>query len=135
MEQFAQMNKVVVAYPDGRRLKGYVFNFSALRDSFQLFPDEKSRHEEGKTMLMNDLMAVFFVKDFMGNSGYKEVYDWGGISHGRKVEVDFPDGETIAGSTEGYNPKKPGFFLFPANPLSNNIRIFVLNKNVKVRMV
>lgn len=31
--------KVVVAYLDGRRLKGYTNDFSPVRDQFFLFPD------------------------------------------------------------------------------------------------
>ena len=30
-------NKAVIAYLDGHRLKGYIYNFSAMKDSFRLF--------------------------------------------------------------------------------------------------
>lgn len=30
-------NKAVVAFLDGRRLKGYIYNFSAQKDRFRLF--------------------------------------------------------------------------------------------------
>jgi hypothetical protein len=131
-----QVNKVVVAFLDGRRLKGYVFNFSALREAFRLFPEQTSRQEEGTNVLIKDLKAVFFVKDFIGNPEYHESYDVSPSAHGRKIEVQFTDGETIVGLTEGYNPQKLGFFVFPADPNSNNLRVFVINKNArKVRML
>jgi hypothetical protein len=131
-----QANKVVVAFLDGRRLKGYVFNFSALRELFRLFPEERSGHEEGKDVAMKDLKAVFFVKTFVGNPEYHESDSLDGLKHGRRVEVTFPDGEKIVGSTEGYNPQKLGFYVFPADPKSNNIRVFVVNKNTeRVRLV
>jgi len=122
-------NKAVVAFLDGRRLKGYPFNFSALRESFRLFPTETSRQEEGKDVLMKDLKAVFFVKTFEGHPEYHESDTLDQLKHGRKIEVVFPDGEKIVGSTEGYNPQKLGFYVFPADPNSNNIRVFVINKN------
>lgn len=131
-----QMNKVVVAVLDGQRLKGYVFNFSALREDFRLFPDQTSRQDEGRNVLMKDLKAVFFVKEFAGNPGYQETSEQERPAHGRKIEVKFSDGETVVGLTEGYNPQKLGFFIFPVDPQSNNLRIFVINKNVRqVRML
>jgi len=122
-------NKVVVAFLDGRRLKGYVFNFSALRDTFRLFPTETAHHEEGKDVLMKDLKAVFFVKTFEGDPKYHESDALNELKHGRKIEALFRDGEKIVGSTEGYNAQKLGFYIFPADPKSNNMRVFVINKN------
>ena len=46
------------------------------------------------------------------------------------VQVTFKDGETLVGATQGYQPDRPGFFLTPADPKSNNERIFVVTKAV-----
>jgi hypothetical protein len=124
-------SKVVVACLDGQRLKGYVFNFLATRDFFRLFPAENSPHDEGKDVKFNTLKAIFFVKDLEGNPQHRDAYDIKAAGHGRKVEVTFRDGERIIGSTEAYNPQKLGFFLFPADPEGNNVRIFVVNSNVQ----
>ena len=126
-----QANKVIVAFIDGRRLKGYVLNFSPLRDSFSFFPDQTSPKDGGIDVILTDLKAVFFVKDLAGNPAYQEIADAARPSHGRKVEVRFSDGETITGATEAYSPQKRGFFLFPADAKSNNLRIFVINKNIR----
>lgn len=132
----SQANKVVVAFLDGRRLKGYVFNFSALRDAFRVFPEDTSHQQEGTNVSVKDLKAVFFVKDFGGNPEYHESDVITRLEHGRKIEVQFGDGEITVGFTEGYNPKKLGFFVFPADPHSNNLRVFVVNQNVRnVRML
>ena len=131
-----QANKVVVAFLDGRRLKGYVYDFSALKDSFNVLPADKPLQEHGVKVLMQDLKAVFFVKDFMGDQRHveKPIIDKQG--HGRAIEVSFRDGEKIVGKTEGYNPQKPGFFLIPGDPESNNIRILVVTRNaVQVKFV
>jgi len=33
-------------------------------------------------------------------------------------------------TTEAYDPQELGFFLFPADQKSNNLRIFIVNRNV-----
>jgi len=131
-----QANKVVVAFLDGRRLKGYVYDFSALKDSFNVLPADKPLQEHGVKVLMQDLKAVFFVKEFWGNAQYHDQPIVDEHIHGRKIEVAFRDGEKILGKTEGYNPQKLGFFMVPGDPASNNIRIFVVNRNAQqVRFV
>lgn len=124
-------SKVVVACLDGQRLKGFVFNFSALRDSFRLFPEANSPQSAGNDIQLQDVKAIFFVKEFAGNSERKDAYNMAEGAHGRKLEVSFRDGEKIPGTTEAYNPNKLGFFMFPADRDSNNSRIFIVNKNIR----
>jgi hypothetical protein len=124
-------NKAVIAYLDGRRLKGYVSNLCATHDHFRLFPAENSLHEAGADVELKAIKAIFFVKDFEGNRKHKDAYDAKAKGHGRKIEVTFGDGEKIAGTTEWYHAKNPGFFLFPSDPESNNIRVFIVNSNVQ----
>lgn len=123
-------SKVVVACMDGERRKGFVFNFSALRDSFRLFPEANSPQAAGADLELREVKAIFFVKDFTGNRERHDAYDSLAGAHGRKIEVTCRDGEKILGTTEAYNPKKLGFFIFPADRDSNNIRIFIVNANV-----
>jgi len=122
--------KVVVACLDGRRLKGFVFNFSAARDTFRLFPEETSSHTAGTDVKLTEVKAIFFVKEFSGHPEHHDHYALKPGAHGRKLEVTFHDGEKILGTTEAYNPKALGFFIFPADPESNNSRVFIVNKCV-----
>ncbi|MDO8955490.1 MAG: hypothetical protein Q7W38_01390 [Deltaproteobacteria bacterium] len=46
------------------------------------------------------------------------------------MEVTFKDKEVMVGSVLGYDPKRPGFFLFPSDPHSNNLKIFVVSRAV-----
>jgi len=124
------MNRAVVAFLDGRRLKGFIFNFSAIKETFRLFSDEMAQAKSGTDVMMRDLKAVFFVKDFSGNPDYTETPDATAPKTGRRIEVAFRDGERVSGMTDAYNPHKLGFFIFPVDPKSNNLRIFVVNKNV-----
>jgi hypothetical protein len=47
------------------------------------------------------------------------------------MEVTCKDGEVIVGTTTGYDPKRPGFFLFPIDPSANNERVFVVTSAVR----
>jgi hypothetical protein len=129
--------KVVVAYLDGRRAKGFSYDFSAMRDHFFLFPEEAGNPpaaapgQKGEKISLAELKGVFFVKDFAGDPARQRANTDNFQGHGRKLEVTFADGETLAGATQAYNPGKVGFFMFPADAEDNNDHIFVINKNVK----
>ena len=127
--------RIVARYIDGRTVKGLSFNLSPDKDRFHVYlADEPS----GKTVevWMKELKAIFFVRDFVGNSQYNERKDYveGDRPSGRKIEVTFRDREVLVGTTFGYDPKRPGFFVFPPDPKSNNVRVFVVTTSVgKVR--
>lgn len=122
-------NKAVVAYLDGRRLKGYIYNFSAQKDRFRLFLEQDTLQREGADVEMKELKAIFFARDFVGNTEYTESQTLASQNGGRKAEVTFQDGEKLVGTTDAYNPQKIGFFLVPADPRSNNLRVFVITQN------
>ena len=124
--------KVVVAYLDGRRLKGYTNDFSPVRDQFFLFPEGEDLKPVGRGIPVRiaDLKALFFVKDFAGNPVHKGGPDAAPLP-GRKVEIIFADDERLVGCSVAYNPKSLGFFMQPADSTSNNERMFIVNRNVK----
>jgi Family of unknown function (DUF6982) len=120
--------KVVVAYLDGRRLKGYTYDFSPVRNLFHLLPQDDPLGKRGVALAMKDLKAVFFVKDFAGNPAHRTAPTTEAAQQGRQIEVIFPDGERFVGKTQGYNAESIGFFVFPLDPQSNDLRIFVVNR-------
>jgi Family of unknown function (DUF6982) len=124
--------KIVVRYKDGRVLKGFTQDFFPNKDRFHFHAAAKASGD-AKEILISDLKALFFVRDFAGNAQYQErkKYVEGEQPQGRKVEVTFTDGEVLVGSTLGYDPNRQGFFLFPADPKSNNIRLYAVTKSVK----
>ena len=124
--------KVVARYVNGKRVKGFSQDFFPNKDRFRVYPAAKPSGEATE-VLVKELKAVFFVQDFAGNSLYYErkKYLEGEKPSGRKVEVTFMDGEVLVGTTLGYDPNRPGFFLFPADPKSNNIRVFAVSTSVK----
>jgi hypothetical protein len=125
--------KIVARYLDGKMAKGFTQDFAPNKSLFHLFPDETSALNESVEVFLSELKAIFFVRDFVGRPDYDERkhYGPGERPSGRVVEVTFTDGEILVGSTLGYDPKRPGFFIFPADPRSNNARIFVSSKSVR----
>lgn len=126
--------KIVVRFLDGRVMKGHSQDFNPTRIMFHL-QEEAAKPADRKTLQIEikDLKAVFFVKTYAGNKDFHERKEFAMAdrAQGRKVEVTFTDGETMQGSTVGYDPQRPGFFLLPIDPGSNNMRIFVVSAAVK----
>jgi hypothetical protein len=124
--------KVVVHFSDGNLIKGFTEDFSPNKERFHLIPAD-TPSGGAIEVSTNDLKAMFIVRDFIGDSLYDErkKYIEGERPSGRKVEVTFADGEVLVGSTLGYDPKRRGFFIFPADPKSNNIRVYAVFCSIK----
>ena len=118
-------NKIVVHYLGGKIIKkGFTSDFSPNKNVFHI--KDKDSNETTEVDL-SSLKAVFFVTDFVGNKDYKDRQDVERSGLGKRIKVLFKDTETIIGYTTGFSPGRTGFFLFPADPESNNERIFVVN--------
>jgi hypothetical protein len=122
------MNKVVARYADGRVLKGMTADFFPGKDLFHLSPVDGPEAGVPMDIHVPELKAVFFVKDFQGNPDYHEHHDLDAqhTTLGRPIKVVFLDGEVIVGTTTGYQPSRPGFFIEPADVGSNNERCYVV---------
>jgi hypothetical protein len=121
-------NKIVAHYLGGQLFKGVVNDFSPNKDKFHLLPREVQPGSKLAELPMTGLKALFFVKEYDGNPGYDEKKDFDPFKPliGRKIKALFKDGELIVGTTNGYQPTRPGFFLIPADANSNNERCFVI---------
>jgi len=123
-----QLNKVVVHFKNHTLLKGTTGDFFPNKTQFHLIDPEG----KATTITVNQLKAIFFVKDFVGNKLHQDNYELNMPGTGRKIWVEFFDGEVIIGHTLGYSPDRQGFFLTPADPESNNERIFVVKESTKI---
>lgn len=54
----ASQNNAIVAFLDGRRMKGYIYSFSAQKDHFRLFFARGTAQGEGVEVQMKDLKAI-----------------------------------------------------------------------------
>jgi len=120
-------NKVVVRFNDGNILKGTTTDFFPNKAQFHV----NEVNGDHTTVNVEDLKAVFFVKDYEGDKDYQPKYESDIAGGGKKIRVEFEDGEVITGHTLGYSPDRIGFFLTPADPDSNNSRVFVIKGSTK----
>ena len=127
------MNHVVARFQDGRILKGQTNDFLPARGTFHLVPEGATAADKPVEVLVPELKALFFVRDLAGNPDHKKTnaFDPAKPPQGRKVRVEFKDGELLIGTTQGYQPDRPGFFVLPADARSNNERCFVVASAVK----
>jgi hypothetical protein len=90
---------VVAHHVDGRVTKGQTDDFSPARPTFTLIPLDGADNREPVIVRVQDLKAVFFVKDFAGDPDYSE---WKHFEVPRlclPVAVKFTDGEVMVGVT------------------------------------
>jgi Family of unknown function (DUF6982) len=75
------------------------------------------------------LKALFFVRSLAGDrqqrSRENDLTAAGAVA-GRRIRVAFKDGEVLVETTQGYDHSRPGFFVVPVDPKSNNVRCFVV---------
>jgi hypothetical protein len=123
--------KIVVRYVEKQILKGYTQDFNPARAQFSLWPSPNAKPQDRVIVPLARLKGVFFVRDFTGNPGYVERVDTEHVQHGRRIEVTLLDDEVIAGRTLNYRADGYGFFVVPADPLANNIRVFIVSSAVR----
>jgi hypothetical protein len=121
------MNRVAAHFLDGRVLKGTTQDFSPNRPSFHIFPPDGGSSIQVRC---SELKAAFFVKQLDGDPERADPRGFiagpAETLHGKKIAVRFADGELICGYSLSYSPRREGFFMFPADSGSNNLRIFVV---------
>jgi hypothetical protein len=126
----ANHGKVVARYLDGRLVKGYTFDFGPAQSRFHVF-EQPSPTGPSTRVLVQELKAVFFVRDFAGDPTHQEGRQFAAGDAGRHIEVRFRDGEVMVGTLDGLSTDGPGFFLVPADPESNNLRVYVVATAIK----
>ena len=122
--------KVVVRYANGKLLKGATQDFFPNRALFHLQTMEGAPVE----VRCKELKAIFFVRDLGGDAKRRDLRGFiqapPESAHGKKLAVRFRDGELLCGYSLSYSPDREGFFIFPADSGSNNLRIYVVTASV-----
>jgi hypothetical protein len=119
-------SKLVVHFLDGRLIRGSSPDLFSNKPTFHVTDSETS---ETKEVHLAELKGVFFVKEFttVGAERHRR-YDLERAGLGRRVRVQFHDGEVMEGYTNGYSPDRLAFFLFPPDPEDNTERVLVVTK-------
>ena len=123
--------RMIVLLSDGSRLKGFSRDFHPGRSRFHLgLVGPEGETGEQRQIEMPLVHAVFFVRDFAfdrdrryepeGDLGVMTAPPAGGA---RALEVTTAWGEILRGLTYGYQPQRPGFFLFPTEPLERALNL------------
>ena len=123
-------NEVVAHYLNGKVVKGV---------SLDVDPGRPLRHirtaEGALEVKLKELKALFFVKNLVGDAARDEarkLEPGDGRARGSfPIELEFVDGEKLVGLTVRYPPIRPFFFVLPADPGSNNVRVLVNKAAVK----
>ena len=118
--------KVVVRRLDQQLIKGFVDTASYLKSNAIEMLDR-----EGRTLSvpLPEIKGVFFVREFDGNPQRSErkLFESRPRTAGLWVQMTFKDRETLEGLLPGnlieLGPE--GFLVTPADPYSNNLKIFV----------
>jgi uncharacterized protein DUF6982 len=122
-----ELNRVVAHYVDGKILKGTTQDFFPNRPSFHLQPADGGATVEVRC---KNLKGLFFVKQFAGDAKRRDLRGFlaapGETARGKKIAVRFKDGELLCGYSLSYLPDREGFFMFPSDNGSNNLRVYVI---------
>jgi hypothetical protein len=126
-------NKIIAHHVDGSLVKGTTLDFFPTKAKFHITDGGGDVHE----VSVNELKAIFFVKNYSGNPAYTDKKGFfTSYVQGKKVMVEFFDGEVMFGFTLSYSERGLGFFMFPGDPESNNTKVFIVHgatKRVKVK--
>ncbi len=117
------MNKVVARFVGGNMIKGTTNDFFSGKDVFHVSVLNAPAEEKPFKIYTKDLKALFFVKDFRGNSHYvnRNEFDPKYPTIGLKIRVEFKDGEVLVGTSTEYQPGRSGFFILPADEVQTTI--------------
>jgi hypothetical protein len=123
-------HKIVAHMKDGRIHKGMTHDFDPERETLHLLPAEGGGVP--LRLRLEDMKAVFWVKDYIGNRQFSPRRGFG-TAHGdeRKAIAVFADGEEIWGTLDDPSEGERGFFLTPADPEDNNVRVYVVRSALK----
>jgi hypothetical protein len=132
-------DKVVVHYKSGAIVKGHTNDFDPQREKFTVQPYVAGRVPV--EIEFEDLKAVFHVKTFEGNRDHRPSPETVGeipdprfkaaMDRSRKTLLEFADGERMWGYAQGVEKPDPGFFFYPTDPTSNNLRLYVVRSALK----
>jgi hypothetical protein len=120
---------VVARMMDGELVRGSSSDLDVTRPFFHITEDGSSQPFRVE---VQDLKAIFFVKSFRGNPDHVENKTFGSErTAGRKIWVEFTDGEELAGWCADYRTEAEGFHLFPPDPNSNIEKAYIPSSAVK----
>jgi hypothetical protein len=124
----ATWQRVIARFRDNRLVPGYTNDFHPSKPYLTLSTSPGGA--EMRFTQVAHLEALYFVRA-AGEQTRRDAPPPAGVTHGRKIEVTLPNGDVIVGSTLNYRRDGTGFFVHPADPLSESSRIFVTAAGIR----
>ena len=126
------VGKLVAHLRDGLILKGFSRDFDPARELFHIVR-RRGGVAASQEVRLDQLKALFHVKTWGRKDrhmGREPGFPEGDVNRPPdglyiRTVAEFFDGEKIFGFTRDYDPGRPGFYLYPADPEDNNAKIYV----------
>ncbi len=120
-------DKIVIRQKDRTLLKGKSINFNIKKSFFKM----RLLSGEQTIVQIEDLKAIFIVKDHTGNKDYTYSYADDLIWYIIKIRIVFNDGEVMIGYVPSHINGDQGFFVTPADLKGNNKSVYVVKSSIK----
>jgi hypothetical protein len=123
-------HKVVAHFLNGQLVKGSSTSMALDRPTCHVM----TRDHGVVLVTLSELKALFFEKDLEGNRTYRDHQVIGSSDRratgAKRLQITFRDGEELMALAPTYEGTRPFFYVLPADPNSNNVRILVNRKAV-----
>lgn len=126
-------HKVVAHFLTKEIKKGIAYDFTSDAAVMHLSRTDDTGKRLVDRIDLDLVKAIFFVRDHAGNSLYKEKneFEAGKTVYGKKLSIEFHDGEKIVGYSVSNPSQKKRFVMIPADPNGNNLKILINTETIK----
>jgi hypothetical protein len=126
-------HKVVAHFLTKEIKKGSAYDFTSDAPMMHLLRVDEAGKSQVDRINLDLIKAIFFVRSHEGNNLYKEKNEFepGKSVYGKKLSVEFHDGEKIVGYSVNNPSQKKRFVMIPADPNGNNIKILINTDTIK----
>ncbi|MCX7943477.1 MAG: FHA domain-containing protein [Deltaproteobacteria bacterium] len=114
--------RIVIRYFSGRIIKRIINDINIGIEKFTI---RNALTNQFESFTMNDLKAIFWVKNLIGDPSRVDRQGFIKEADPSNMFLEFKDGECQWGSHTGYSPRSSGFFFYPHDPDSNNIKCYI----------
>ncbi len=126
-------HKVVAHFLTKEIKKGITYDFTSDATMMHLLILDDAGKRQVDRISLDLIKAIFFVRDHEGNNLYKEKNEFepGKTVYGKKISVEFQDGEKIVGYSVNNPSQKKRFVMIPADSNGNNLKILINTDTIK----
>ncbi len=122
---------MVVRLADGTLAKGFSYDFVPGKIAFHLqVVDADGSLGDIRTFRIEEIHAIFYVRDFAFDRSRRYKPEEAPYepsepptAGSRRLRVTCVWGEVLEGLCYGYDPHRPGFFLFPVEPVERTYNL------------